>query len=160
MRFLFACGGTAGHVNPAVGVAGRIRELLPESEILFIGALGKMEMELVPREGYEIRGVPVSNLSRSLSVEGIRHNIKFVSDLIKSGPACRKIIEEFKPDVVIGTGGYVCYPVLHEAASPPSCTRATPNPVLRHASWKSAWIRSWSALPRRGRTINTPKRSS
>ncbi len=116
MRFLFACGGTAGHVNPAVGVAGRIRELLPESEILFIGALGKMEMELVPREGYEIRGVPVSNLSRSLSVEGIRHNIKFVSDLIKSGPACRKIIEEFKPDVVIGTGGDVCYPVLHEAA--------------------------------------------
>ena len=65
MRFLFACGGTAGHVNPAVGVAGRIRELLPDSEILFIGALGKMEMELVPREGYEIRGVPVSNLSRS-----------------------------------------------------------------------------------------------
>lgn len=57
MRFLFACGGTAGHVNPAVGVAGRIRELLPDSEILFIGALGKMEMELVPREGYEIRGV-------------------------------------------------------------------------------------------------------
>ena len=50
MRFLFACGGTAGHVNPAVGVAGRIRELLPESEILFIGALGKMEMEIVPRE--------------------------------------------------------------------------------------------------------------
>ena len=116
MRFLFACGGTAGHVNPAVGVAGRIRELLPDSEILFIGALGKMEMELVPREGYEIRGVPVSNLSRSLSAEGIKHNIKFVTDLIKSGPACRKIIEEFKPDVVVGTGGYVCYPVLHEAA--------------------------------------------
>jgi len=117
MRFLFACGGTAGHVNPAVGVAGRIRELLPESEILFIGALGKMEMELVPREGYEIRGVPVSNLSRSLSVEGIRHNIKFVSDLIKSGPACRKIIEEFQPDVVIGTGGYVTGTVLGQAAA-------------------------------------------
>ena len=81
MRFLFACGGTAGHVNPAVGVAGRIRELLPDSEILFIGALGKMEMELVPREGYEIRGVPVSNLSRSLSVEGIKHNIKFVTKI-------------------------------------------------------------------------------
>lgn len=161
MRFLFACGGTAGHVNPAVGVAGRIRELLPESEILFIGALGKMEMELVPREGYEIRGVPVSNLSRSLSVEGIRHNIKFVSDLIKSGPACRKIIEEFKPDVVIGTGGYVCYPVLHEAAklgTPPSCTRATPNPALRHASWKSAWIRSWSALPEARENYKHPEK--
>ena len=108
MRFLFAGGGTAGHVNPAVGVAGRIRELLPDSEILFIGALGKMEMELVPREGYEIRGVTVSNQSRTLSAEGTKHNIKFVTDLIKSGPACRKIIEEFKPDVVVGTGGYVC----------------------------------------------------
>ena len=116
MRFLFACGGTAGHVNPAVGVAGRIRELLPDSEILFIGANGKMEMDLVPREGYEIRGVPISNLSRSLSFGGIKHNIKFLTDLIKSGPACRKIIESFRPDVVIGTGGYVCYPVLREAA--------------------------------------------
>ena len=82
-----------GDLLPALDLSCQIGELLPESEILFIGALGKMEMELVPREGYEIRGVPVSNLSRSLSVEGIRHNIKFVSDLIKSGPACRKIIE-------------------------------------------------------------------
>ena len=163
MRFLFACGGTAGHVNPAVGVAGRIRELLPNSEILFIGALGKMEMELVPREGYEIRGVPVSNLSRSLSVEGIKHNIKFVSDLLKSGPACRKIIEEFKPDVVVGTGGTSatrCCTRRQSSASPPLCTRATPSPASRRASWKSAWIRSWSALPRRGRIISTPKRSS
>ena len=75
MRFVFACGGTAGHINPALGVAGRIRELLPSSEILFIGAEGKMEMDLVPPEGYEIRGVPVSNLSRSISPEGIAHNI-------------------------------------------------------------------------------------
>ena len=75
MNFLFACGGTAGHINPAVGVAGRIRELLPDSEILFVGAEGKMETELVPREGYEIRTIPMSNLSRSLSIEGLRHNI-------------------------------------------------------------------------------------
>ena len=116
MRFLFACGGTAGHVNPAIGVAGRLRELLPECEVLFIGAEGKMETELVPREGYEIRTVPISSLSRSLSAEGIKHNLKAAEQLAKARPLCRKIIRDFKPDVVVGTGGYVCYPVLAEAA--------------------------------------------
>ena len=161
MRFLFACGGTAGHVNPAVGVAGRIRELLPDSEILFIGALGKMEMELVPREGYEIRGVPVSNLSRSLSVEGIRQNLSPIS----SNPARRagrssRNLSRMSLSAPAGTSATRCCMRRQSSASPPSCTRATLNPALRHASWKSAWIRSWSALPRRGRTINTPKRSS
>ena len=116
MNFLFACGGTAGHVNPAVGVAGRLRELLPDCGILFIGAEGKMETELVPREGYEIRTIPISSLSRSLSPEGIAHNVRFVSDLARSGPATNRILREFRPDVVIGTGGYVCYPVLKAAA--------------------------------------------
>ena len=116
MRFVFACGGTAGHINPALGVAGRIRELLPSSEILFIGAEGKMEMDLVPPEGYEIRGVPVSNLSRSLSPEGIVHNVRAMRDLAVSLRACRRILGEFRPDVVVGTGGYVCFPVLSQAA--------------------------------------------
>ena len=116
MRCVFACGGTAGHINPALGVAGRIRELMPGSEILFIGAEGKMEMDLVPMEGYEIRGVPVSNLSRSLTPEGIRHNISAVRDLVVSVYKCRRILREFRPDVVVGTGGYVCYPVLSQAA--------------------------------------------
>ena len=116
MNYLFACGGTAGHINPAVGVAGRIRELLPDSKILFIGAEGKMEAELVPREGYEIRLIPVSNMSRSLSLEGLRHNVRSVKDLAASLPATRRILREFRPDVVVGTGGYVCYPVLSEAA--------------------------------------------
>ena len=116
MRFLFACGGTAGHINPALGVAGRIRELLPSSEILFIGAEGKMEMDLVPLAGYEIRSVPISNLSRSLSAEGVRHNLKAMRDLAVSLPACRRILAQFHPDVVVGTGGYVCYPVLSQAA--------------------------------------------
>ena len=116
MKFLFACGGTAGHVNPAVGVAGRLKELLPDSEFLFIGAEGKMETELVPREGYEIRTIPVSNLSRSLSAEGVAHNVQAVKDLMRSMPAAKKILREFAPDVVVGTGGYVCYPVLHTAS--------------------------------------------
>lgn len=116
MRFLFACGGTAGHINPAVGVAGRLRELMPDCEILFVGAEGKMETELVPREGYEIKTVRVSSLSRSLSLAGLRHNLKAVRDLVGAMPACRRILRDFRPDVVIGTGGYVCYPVLSSAA--------------------------------------------
>lgn len=116
MNFLFACGGTAGHVNPAIGVAGRIKELLPDSEILFVGAEGKMETELVPMEGYEIRTIPMSNLSRSVSPEGVIHNARALRDLAVSLVACRKIIRQFRPDVVVGTGGYVCFPVLHEAA--------------------------------------------
>ena len=116
MRFIFACGGTAGHINPAVGVAGRLMELMPDSEILFIGAEGKMETELVPREGYPFRAVNVSNLSRSLSRAGVRHNMKALRDLAGAMSECRKIIGEFRPDVVIGTGGYVCYPVLSQAA--------------------------------------------
>ena len=64
MKFVFTCGGTAGHINPALAVAGRLRELLPDSEMLFIGAEGKMEMELVPREGYRIEGLKITNISR------------------------------------------------------------------------------------------------
>ena len=116
MKFLFACGGTAGHVNPAVGVADLLREIMPDCGILFIGAEGKMETELVPREGYEIRTIPISNLSRSLSPEGIAHNLKAAEELVRSIPAAKRILREFKPDVVIGTGGYVCYPVLTAAA--------------------------------------------
>jgi UDP-N-acetylglucosamine--N-acetylmuramyl-(pentapeptide) pyrophosphoryl-undecaprenol N-acetylglucosamine transferase len=117
MRFLFTCGGTAGHINPALGVAGRIRELMPDAEILFIGALGHMESELVPREGYPIRTIKVSNLRRSLSWEGLRHNTRAAVDLATSYRESKKIIREFRPDVAVGTGGYVCYPVLCAAAS-------------------------------------------
>ena len=116
MRFIFTCGGTAGHINPALGVAGRLKELLPDSEFLFIGAAGMMETELVPREGYPIRTVQISNLSRSLSLNGLKHNIGTVKNVLSATKASVQIIREFAPDAVIGTGGYVCYPVLKAAA--------------------------------------------
>ena len=112
MKFLFACGGTAGHVNPAIAVAGRLRELMPDCEILFAGAEGKMEMELVPREGYEIRALPVSNLSREHSLGGLAHNVKALENVAVSMHRTDRLLKEFKPDAVIGTGGYVCFPVL------------------------------------------------
>ena len=115
MKFVFTCGGTAGHINPALAVAGRLRELLPDSEMLFIGAEGKMEMELVPREGYRIEGLKITNLSREHSLSGIAHNLDTLKNVAVSLHEAKKLIREFKPDAVIGTGGYVCYPVLTAA---------------------------------------------
>ena len=115
MRFMFACGGTAGHINPAIAVAGRIKELLPESEFLFVGAKGKMEEDLVPRAGYPIELIEITNIQRSLSPAGIKHNVKTALNVVKSLGASKKLIREFQPDVVIGTGGYVCFPVLKAA---------------------------------------------
>ncbi len=115
MRFLFTCGGTAGHINPAIGVAGKLKQLLPDAEFLFIGAEGKMETELVPREGYPIRTIEVGNLSRSLSISGVKHNLDTARKLLHGSAEAKQILQEFRPDVAIGTGGYVCYPVLHTA---------------------------------------------
>lgn len=115
MKFLFTCGGTAGHINPAISVAGRLRQLLPDCEILFVGAKGMMETELVPREGYEIKTVEISNLSRHLDLEGLKHNLHTLALVVHATKEAQQIMEEFQPDVVIGTGGYVCYPVLKAA---------------------------------------------
>lgn len=115
MNFLFACGGTAGHINPAIAVAGRLRELLPESKCLFVGAKGRMEEDLVPRAGYEIRLVDITNLQRKMNLEGIKHNLITAKNVFVSLYEAKKIIKDFKPDVVIGTGGYVCFPVLRAA---------------------------------------------
>lgn len=116
MKFILTCGGTAGHINPALAVAGRLRELMPDCEILFIGAEGKMEMELVPREGYKIEPLKITNISRGHSLEAIIHNLGTLKNVAVSTREAKRIMREFKPDVVIGTGGYVCYPVLMAAS--------------------------------------------
>ena len=116
MRFLFTCGGTAGHINPALAIAGRLQELLGNCEILFIGARGMMETELVPREGYKIREIEITNISREHSLHGVAHNINTLKNVAVSTEKAKRIIREFRPDAVIGTGGYVCFPVLTAAA--------------------------------------------
>jgi len=117
MRFLFACGGTAGHVNPAIAVAGRIKELLPEAKILFVGAEGNMETELVPMAGYDLETVRITNLQRGFSMEKIAHNLRTAANVVVSRTQADRIIRDFNPSVVIGTGGYVCYPVISAAAA-------------------------------------------
>ena len=117
MNFLFACGGTGGHINPAVAAAQRIRTLMPDAGCLFVGASDNMEMELVPREGFPIRGITVGNLHRSLKPREIAHNLRSAGQLDRAVREAGRIIREFKPDAVLGTGGYVCFPVLRAAAS-------------------------------------------
>lgn len=117
MNFVLTCGGTAGHINPALAVAGRLRELMPDCGILFIGAEGKMEMELVPREGYDIRPLKITNISRGKNLAAIKHNIETVKNVFVSTKEAKTILRDFAPDAVIGTGGYVCYPVIKAAAS-------------------------------------------
>ena len=116
MKFVLTCGGTAGHINPAIAVAQRLRELLPDCEILFLGAEGKREMDLVPRDGFDIRPLRVTNLSRGHHLADIGHNIHSLKNVIESSHEAKRILKEFHPDAVLGTGGYVCYPVLHEAS--------------------------------------------
>jgi UDP-N-acetylglucosamine--N-acetylmuramyl-(pentapeptide) pyrophosphoryl-undecaprenol N-acetylglucosamine transferase len=117
MRVLFTCGGTAGHINPALGVAGRIRQLIPDVQILFVGAEGHMETELVPREGYDLETIQIAGFRRSLKPKMLVENAKTLGKVVKALARSRKIIRDFQPDVAVGTGGYVCYPVLKTAAA-------------------------------------------
>lgn len=133
MKFLFTCGGTAGHINPALAVAGRLRELEPDSEFLFIGAEGRMETDLVPRAGYEIRTVRITNIRRGFSVEDIKHNLATLRNVLSSTSEARRILREFRPDAAVGTGGYVCYPVLraaHELGIPTAVHESNAVPGL------------------------------
>lgn len=108
MRILLSGGGTAGHINPAIAIANYIKEREPDTEILFVGNKGGMEQTLVPKVGYDIEYIRVSGLKRKISVE----NIKTAVRVVTSYRASLRIIKRFKPDIVIGTGGYVCAPVL------------------------------------------------
>ena len=116
MRFLFTCGGTGGHINPAVAAAQRLKALMPDCEILFLGTADNLEMDLVPREGFPIRAIPAGNLHRSLRPREILHNLRSGALLMEGIRQAKRILEEFRPDAVLGTGGYVCCPVLIAAS--------------------------------------------
>ena len=116
MKILFAAGGTGGHINPALAAAGEIRERHPDAEILFVGAKGKMEAKLVPNAGFNLKTIRIAGFQRKISIENIFRNILAILYLILSPLSVRKIIKEFKPDVVVGFGGYVSGPVVQMAA--------------------------------------------
>ncbi|MFN8333045.1 MAG: glycosyltransferase [Saprospiraceae bacterium] len=112
MKIIISGGGTGGHVYPAIAIADAFRQIDPATEILFVGAEGKMEMNAVPKAGYKIIGLPISGLQRSLSMRNVSLVFKLASSLFKAW----NIIGNFKPDAVIGVGGYASGPVLKVAA--------------------------------------------
>ncbi len=110
-RFLLSGGGTGGHIYPAVAIADELRRRHPEASFLFVGARDRMEMEKIPQAGYEIRGLWISGLARKLSWKNLVFPLKLISSLMKA----RAIVREFKPHLVIGTGGFASGPTLKMA---------------------------------------------
>lgn len=115
MRVLMTGGGTAGHINPALAIAEIIKREHPDAEFLFVGAKGRMETRLVPAAGYPIRTVNVRGFQRRLSLKNIGRNVLAAIDVVTASLASARLVKEFAPDIAIGTGGYVCGPVLREA---------------------------------------------
>ena len=142
MNLIFTCGGTAGHINPAIAVANMMQERYPDCRILFIGATGHMEEKLVPQAGFELKCLPGSGLSRKLNLAGIKKNLYAVKCVLDAVKSCKNIYREFKPDAVIGTGGYASFPALFAAQTMgiPTCVHeanAVPGVTTKLAASKA-----------------------
>src|SRR5690348_979877 len=110
-KIIMAGGGTGGHIFPAIAIANAIKKLEPATDILFVGAKGRMEMEKIPQAGYKIEGLDIAGFNRSSLIK----NIGLPFKLVKSFLQVRRIFRRFKPDAVIGVGGYSSFPVLRTA---------------------------------------------
>lgn len=117
IRVIISGGGTGGHIFPAVSIANKLKEVNPETEILFVGAEGKMEMEKVPAAGYRIVGLPIVGIQRQLNWKNIINDIQVPFKILASIRKAGKIIDEFKPDIAIGVGGYASAPLLWKATA-------------------------------------------
>ena len=145
MNVIFTCGGTAGHINPAIAVANMLKARHPDCNILFIGATGKMEEKLVPQADYELKCLPASGLRRRKSLAGLKLNAYAIKCVLSAVGECMKIFKEFKPEVVIGTGGYASFPALYAAQSMgiPTCvheSNAVPGVTTKLAANKASRV--------------------
>ena len=116
MRILFACGGTAGHINPAIAMANLIISRHPDAQILFAGNPNGMESRLVPNAGFDFAPIEIMGFQRKPNWRNLKYNVRSVGCLLLSWSRAEKMIEEFKPDILVGTGGYVSGPVLRQGA--------------------------------------------
>lgn len=112
LKFIISGGGTGGHIFPAIAIANELKSRFADAEFLFVGAENRMEMERVPQAGYQIEGLPIAGIQRKLSLKNLTLPFKLVASLLKS----KRIIQSFRPDVAIGTGGYASAPLLRSAA--------------------------------------------
>ena len=115
MKLLFAGGGTAGHINPALAIAGYIREKEPDTQILYIGAKGGMEERLVPEAGFRFKSIEISGFQRKPSWNNLKKNVKTAVRILTASREARRILLDFAPDLCVGTGGYVSGPVIRDA---------------------------------------------
>ena len=111
MKVIIAAAGTAGHINPGIAIANKIKEEEKDSKIMFIGTQRGLENDLVPRAGYELKTIEAYGLSKQISIS----NLKKMYSTLKATGKARKIIQEFKPDIIVGAGGYICGPVVWAA---------------------------------------------
>ncbi len=114
MKVIFTCGGSGGHINPALAVAKLLRAKRPESEILFVGAVDGMEANLIPREGFRLETLTIASYQRKLTPSAIRHNVRTAVAIRRALRRADEIINEFQPDVILGTGGYASFPMLKQ----------------------------------------------
>ena len=117
MRVIVSGGGTGGHIFPAISIANKLKEVNPDTEILFVGAEGKMEMEKVPAAGYRIVGLPVVGIQRKLNWQNIKNDLQVPFKVLASLRKAGEVIDSFKPDIVVGVGGYASAPLLWKATS-------------------------------------------
>ena len=117
MNVIFTCGGTGGHINPAIAVANLLKDRHPDCKILFVGAEGGMEEKLVPRAGYDLRCIRCAGLSRRRTWKALKWNVKAVGKALTAVSECKRIIRQFQPDVIVGTGGYASFPTLYAGSS-------------------------------------------
>src|SRR5580658_10965346 len=110
-RIIIAGGGTGGHIFPAVAIAGALERQAPDTELLFVGAKGKMEMEKIPQAGYRIEGIDIAGFNRSSLIKNIGLPFKLIKSFFQVG----RILKDFRPDAVVGVGGYSSFPVLRSA---------------------------------------------
>ena len=116
MKIIISGGGSGGHIFPAVAIANAAKKRREDADILFVGAEGRMEMEKVPAAGYPIKGLPIAGLQRKLTPQNIVKNLQLPFRMAKSRKMVKAILKDFKPDIVVGVGGFASEPTLKAAA--------------------------------------------
>ena len=170
MNVIFTCGGTAGHVNPALALAGLMQSRDPGVQILFVGSQRGMERRLIEKAGYAFRAIEIDNFHRSFSPAAIRNNLHTASLVVKTPRAAKKVLDEFRPDLIVGTGGYASYPMVkygakagvptavHESNMVPGLTTKTLEPVVQRVMVGFEACRQFYAHPEKVVVTGTPVR--
>ena len=170
MNVIFTCGGTAGHVNPAIALAGLMQSRDPSVKILFVGSKRGIEGKLIQKAGYAFRAIEIDNFHRSFKPADIKHNLHTAALVVKTPKQAKKVLREFQPDLIVGTGGYASYPMViygakagvptavHESNMVPGLTTKTLEPLVRKVMVGFEACRQYYAHPDKVVVTGTPVR--